>query len=355
MGRYRPIPDWSSQVCGKLANRQRRSSPEVWHRDLVLVIRPAVASDGEWRELTLAGRWGSTLIVSRERRHDAATLDALVAVDAGDGVDTGGDGEIERIGLLTYRVDREGLEIVTIDSLRSGAGVGSALMAHAEQVARGAGTTRLWLITTNDNLEALRFYSRRGFRIVAVHRGAVDRARLLKASIPVVAENGVELHDELELELNLAPVPGAAPGARPVPSASVVIRDRDGRLLLVKRADDGTWCLPGGRLEPGESLTDCAVRECREETGLTVVVTGLFGVYSDPRDQVHTYPDGDRIQVTAVAFSAEVLGGEPAAVDPLEITASAYFAPSELPPQIMGCDAPIVADAVSRGVPPFVR
>jgi ADP-ribose pyrophosphatase YjhB (NUDIX family) len=226
-------------------------------------------------------------------------------------------------------------------------------------------------------LEALGFYERRGFRIVGVHRGAVDRARLLKSSIPVVAENGIELHDEVELELELAPAAGVAPAARvalapaagvaqapaaevrraarPVPTASVVIRDRDGRLLLVKRADDGTWCLPGGRLEPGESWTECAVRECREETGLTVAVLGLFGVYSEPRDQVHTYPDGDRIQCTAVVFSAEVLDDDPVPVDPDEITGSGYFAAGGLPAAIMRCDAPIVADAMSGGAPPFVR
>jgi hypothetical protein len=61
------------------------------------------------------------------------------------------------------------------------------------------------LITTNDNLHAIKFYEKQGFRIIAVHRGAVDRARVLKPSIPLVAENGIELHDELELELILAP------------------------------------------------------------------------------------------------------------------------------------------------------
>jgi hypothetical protein len=64
----------------------------------------------------------------------------------------------------------------------------------------------VWLITTNDNLRAIRFYQRRGFRITAVDPGAVDRARLLKPSIPRVAGNGVALHDELELELIVSPV-----------------------------------------------------------------------------------------------------------------------------------------------------
>ena len=68
---------------------------------------------------------------------------------------------------------------------------------------------RVWLITTNDNLQAMKFYELRGFRIVAVDRGAVDRARLLKPSIPLVAGSGIELHDELELELIVSPVPAS--------------------------------------------------------------------------------------------------------------------------------------------------
>jgi ADP-ribose pyrophosphatase YjhB (NUDIX family) len=178
---------------------------------------------------------------------------------------------------------------------------------------------------------------------------------VLKPSIPVVADNGIELHDELELELSLVPAHGDAPAARPVPCASAVVRDRDGRVLLVKRADDGTWCLPGGRLEPGESWSDCAVRECREETGLEVTITGLVGVYSEPHDQVHVYPDGDRIQVVAVAFSAEAGGTKVTSVDPLEIVAARYFGAGELPAEMMRCDAPIVADALSGNATPFVR
>ena len=326
----------------------------MWHRDGV-AVRPAVGADREWIERTLIERWGSTLVVGRGQPSNAAALAALVAVAAAE------EGDEERVGLLTYRSDGEALEVVTIDALRSGEGIGRELLEQATRVARESGARRLWLITTNDNLRAVGFYQRHGLRIVAVHRGAVDRARLLKPSIPLVAGNGIELHDELELELELAPLAEPAPHARPaphampVPTAGVVVRDGQGRLLRVKRADDGTWCLPGGRLEPGESWAACAARECREETGLAVDLRGLFGVYSEPRDQVHTYPDGDRIQVTAVVFAAEVLDGEALPVDAREITASGYFARDEIPEEIMRCDAPIVADAFSGDAAPFVR
>ena len=320
----------------------------MWHRD-PMAVRPAVEADREWIERTLAARWGSTLVVARGEIRDAAALDAIVAVDAA------AKGDPEPVGLLTYCLDGGALEVVTLDALVSGAGIGAALLEGATRLARQAGASRLWLTTTNDNLHAVGFYARRGLRIVAVHRGAVDRARLLKPSIPLVAENGIELHDELEMELELVPRGEVWPHARLVPTAGVVIRDENGRLLLVKRADDGTWCLPGGRLEPGESWAACAVRECREETGLTVALRGLFGVYSDPGDQVHTYPDGDRIQVTAVVFFADVLAGEPLPVDPREITASGFFAPGAIPAELMACDAPIVADALSRVAAPFVR
>ncbi|HLN04794.1 MAG TPA: GNAT family N-acetyltransferase, partial [Acidimicrobiales bacterium] len=178
----------------------------MWHRDDV-VIRPAVAADREWITSTLVERWGSTVVVGKGRQLDAASLEAIVAANEA------GDVELERVGLLTYRLDALGLEVVTIDALVPGAGIGTALLAHARHIATRAGVTRLWLITTNDNLGALGFYERRGFRIIAVHRGAVDWARALKPSIPLIAENGIELHDELELELELARVAGPAPVA----------------------------------------------------------------------------------------------------------------------------------------------
>jgi RimJ/RimL family protein N-acetyltransferase len=93
--------------------------------------------------------------------------------------------------------------VVTLDAVDSGSGIGTALLRSVEQAARAAGASRLWLITTNDNTRALRFYQRCGFDLVALHRDAVTRSRAtLKPSIPLEVD-GIPLRHELELELIL--------------------------------------------------------------------------------------------------------------------------------------------------------
>jgi len=89
---------------------------------------------------------------------------------------------------------------------------------------------------------------------------------------------------------------------------SAAIFDDEGRVLLTRRADNGQWCLPSGGMEPGESPAEAAVRETAEETGLTVRVTRLVGVYSDP-NQLVMYVDGNKVQIVAIHFEAEVTGG----------------------------------------------
>jgi len=158
-------------------------------------IRPP--GDGEWKALSgrLVERWGSTVIVSRGRAREASALSALVAVRAG-----------ETLGLAVYEIVGRGCELVTLDAYTPREGTGTALLAAVAERAREAGCTRLWLVTSNDNLDALRFYQRRGMQIVAVHRGAIDQARALKPSIPLVGEHGIPVHDEVELELDPAAV-----------------------------------------------------------------------------------------------------------------------------------------------------
>ena len=109
-------------------------------------------------------------------------------------------------GVLTYVLDGDGCEILTLHAAERFGGTGTALVQAVEKLAADAGCHRLWLITTNDNVDALRFYQRRGFRLAALHRGAVDDSRArLKPEIPRIGEHGIELRDELELEKVPAP------------------------------------------------------------------------------------------------------------------------------------------------------
>jgi GNAT superfamily N-acetyltransferase len=106
------------------------------------------------------------------------------------------------VGLLTYIVDGEACEVLTLHAVRQWAGAGSALIAAVRAVAAEQGCRRLWLVTTNDNVDALRFYQRRGFRLAAVRPGLVDEARrTLKPEIPETGAYGIPLRDEIELEI----------------------------------------------------------------------------------------------------------------------------------------------------------
>jgi ADP-ribose pyrophosphatase YjhB (NUDIX family) len=91
---------------------------------------------------------------------------------------------------------------------------------------------------------------------------------------------------------------------------SAVIFDAEHeRVLLTQRTDNGQWCLPGGRIEAGESVEEACMRETWEETGLQTRVVRLIGVYSNPHKLV-VYPDGNRAHIIALSFEAEITGGE---------------------------------------------
>ena len=146
--------------------------------------------DREWLADHLDEAWGGPMQARRGEVFDARTLPALVAERDG-----------ERVGLLCYQQhgDRE-WEVAVLNAVPRHTGVGSALVqALVDRVGAGA---RIWLVTTNDNVDALRFYQRRGFRLRELRPGAVDEARRsLKPEIPPVGHHGIPLRDELELEL----------------------------------------------------------------------------------------------------------------------------------------------------------
>jgi len=104
-------------------------------------------------------------------------------------------------GVLTFVLGDSDCEILTLHAGERFGGTGTALIEAVEGLATRAGCNRLWVITTNDNVDALRFYQRRGFRLSALHRGAVDTSRAdLKPEIPPIGDHGIDLHDELELD-----------------------------------------------------------------------------------------------------------------------------------------------------------
>lgn len=110
--------------------------------------------------------------------------------------------------------------------------------------------------------------------------------------------------------------------------ASALILDQAGeRVLLTRRTDNGRWCLPGGRMDPGESLAETCVREVREETGLEVEVVRLIGLYSSP-DVLVVYADGNRRQIVSAHFLVRVVGGTLGLSD--ETTEANYFGQDEL-------------------------
>lgn len=108
---------------------------------------------------------------------------------------------------------------------------------------------------------------------------------------------------------------------------SAAIFDEQGRIFLTRRTDNGQWCLPGGRMESGESVAEACEREVWEETGLRVRATRLVGVYSHP-DQLVVYPDGNKAHIVALHFEAEILSGEPGLSN--ETTEFGYFTIPEL-------------------------
>lgn len=125
------------------------------------------------------------------------------------------------------------------------------------------------------------------------------------------------------------------------------------RILLTRRTDNGQWCLPGGRMEAGESLAEACIREVQEETGLSVRIVRLIGVYSTPH-RIVTYADGNQWQTIAHSFEAEVIGGRPILSD--ETTEFGYFTPEEIVTlDLMEHHRERIADALSKHHMTFIR
>jgi ribosomal protein S18 acetylase RimI-like enzyme len=161
---------------------------------MTFIIRPFESADQAWAANLWRERWASVTVSSRGKLHYALELAGFVAWL-----------NDQRAGIITYRQDgMGGLEIVTLDSLIERVGLGTALIEAVRTQAQEVGCRRVWLITSNDNLNGMRFYQKRGMRLVAIHRDAITEARkTLKPSIPFLGDNDIPIMDEIELEFLL--------------------------------------------------------------------------------------------------------------------------------------------------------
>jgi ADP-ribose pyrophosphatase YjhB (NUDIX family) len=137
------------------------------------------------------------------------------------------------------------------------------------------------------------------------------------------------------------------------PGVSAVILTPAG-VLLQRRDDNGLWGLPGGAVEPGESVGIAVAREVREETGLEVTPIRLIGVYSDPANhQIVRYPDGNEIHYVSLAFVCRIVGGRLACgAESLDLR---WFDPEALPAELMAMSRIRIFDALANQVGAFVR
>ena len=155
-------------------------------------IHPLTPAEHAWVGQKIIESWEADIVIAHGEVFHPAELPGFAAF-AGE----------EPVGLLTYNIAGYECEIITLNSWREGLGIGTALIAATQQAAVQGKFRRLFLVTTNDNTHALRFYQKRGFVIAAIHINAIEKARRLKPEIPLAGADGIPLRDEIELEMLL--------------------------------------------------------------------------------------------------------------------------------------------------------
>ena len=157
-------------------------------------IRPTTSGDADFISRTINRLWGADFLVVKEKVYYPADHPGYIAEEGN-----------EMMGLINYAIADGDCQVLCLNSLVEGRGVGNMLIEKVKETAKQNGCRRLWLITTNDNTAALRFYQKMGFELAALHRGAIERSRRIKPQIPLVGNDGIPIRDEIELEMSLNP------------------------------------------------------------------------------------------------------------------------------------------------------
>ncbi|MBI9043871.1 MAG: GNAT family N-acetyltransferase [Anaerolineaceae bacterium] len=155
-------------------------------------VIPIQDNHTDWIRKQIQQHWGGDMIISRGEIYYPHQLPGFLAQI-----------ENEICGLVTYHIEHNSCQIISLNSLQSQMGIGSALINKIKQFAQSQRIKRLWLITTNDNLNAMRFYQKRGFQFAALHKNSVEESRKLKPGIPLYSDDGIPIRDEIEMEMIL--------------------------------------------------------------------------------------------------------------------------------------------------------
>ena len=161
-------------------------------KKLAIEVRQRGPDDDDWVQDVLKKHWYSTRIISKGRVHDADQLPGFIARQ-----------NDARVGLVLYEIAGNECEIVSLNSFTELFGVGSLLVDAVKSAATEANCKRIWLITTNDNTQALGFYQRKGFVLSAFYPNAIQQSRKLKPEIPITGHDNIPIRDEIELEISL--------------------------------------------------------------------------------------------------------------------------------------------------------
>ena len=135
--------------------------------------------------------WGSDILVSRGKAHKAEELDGILAIYNG-----------KIVGLGLYCIEND-CEITLLETFIQNKGIGTQIIGRIKEIAKKNNCKRIWLVTTNSNIDAIKFYQKRGFYISNIYIKAMDEARQIKPEIPKIAENGIEIRDEIEFEMRI--------------------------------------------------------------------------------------------------------------------------------------------------------
>jgi RimJ/RimL family protein N-acetyltransferase len=163
------------------------------HQTENINFRRVSEDDREWVKSFTIMHWGSEKVVVHNIIYYPHELEGFIALY-----------KSEKSGLITFIIEQQSCEIVTLNSIVENKGIGSSLVKLVLEETKRNNCNKLWLITSNDNIRAISFYQKLGFQLMKVYPDAVTESRKIKPEIPLIAENGIPIRDELEFVLYLS-------------------------------------------------------------------------------------------------------------------------------------------------------